>query len=220
VFWETTTSRVLTLERIRGIKISDVDSLDAAGIDRHTLAKRATRVTAEMIFENGFFHADPHPSNLFIEADGRIGLIDFGMVGELDERLREQLGHVLIALAGRDYDRFTDVVLDLGVARVAVSRTALRDDLVRLIAPYEGRPIGEIAFGQLIQEVFTVVRQHRLRLPRELVLLLKMVVKCAPNALVDGTVEWLPFRMILHGLGDMSAACEADGNRCDRKFAY
>ncbi len=176
VFWETTTSRVLTLERIRGITVSDLDSLDAAGIDRHALAQRATRVTAEMIFESGFFHADPHPGNLFIEAGGRIGLIDFGMVGELDERLREQLGHVLIALAGRDYDRFTDVVLELGVARVAVSRAALRDDLVRLIAPYEGRPIGEIAFGRLIQDVFTVVRQHRLRLPRELVLLLKMVV--------------------------------------------
>ena len=81
VFWEATTSRVLTLERVRGIKVSDLDALDAAGIDRRALAERATRVTAQMVFRDGFFHADPHPGNFFVESAGRIGLIDFGMVG-------------------------------------------------------------------------------------------------------------------------------------------
>ena len=84
VFQDTSTARVLTLERIHGVKIDDLAGLEAAGIDRHDLAERAARVVLKMVFEDGFFHADPHPGNFFIEDGGRIGLIDFGMVGSLD----------------------------------------------------------------------------------------------------------------------------------------
>ncbi len=98
VYWETSTSRVLTLERIRGVKVSDLEALDAGGIDRQSLAARAAEVAAQMIFDDGFFHADPHPGNLFIEPDGRIGLIDFGMVGVVDAELRERLAVLLVAL--------------------------------------------------------------------------------------------------------------------------
>ena len=86
VFWEATTSRVLTLERIRGIKINDLKSLDKQGTDRRWLAQYAANVVMKMVCEDGFFHADPHPGNFFIEPNGAIGLIDFGMVGVLDER--------------------------------------------------------------------------------------------------------------------------------------
>ncbi len=92
IHWETTTSRVLTVERLRGLKVSDLDALDRADVDRPALAARAAEVVAQMSFDDGFFHADPHPGNLFIEADGRIGLIDFGMVGVVDTELRERLG--------------------------------------------------------------------------------------------------------------------------------
>ena len=81
VFWATTTSRVLTLERVVGTKVDDLEGLDRAGVDRRALATKAASVSVRMVFEHGFFHADPHPGNLFIEPDGRIGLIDFGMVG-------------------------------------------------------------------------------------------------------------------------------------------
>ena len=91
VYWATTTSRVLTLERIVGIKVDDLDGLVRARVDRRALATKAAGVAVSMVFEHGFFHADPHPGNLFIEPDGRIGLIDFGMVGELDDGLRHQL---------------------------------------------------------------------------------------------------------------------------------
>ena len=175
VFWETTTSRVLTLERIRGINVGDLAALDAAGIDRRAVAVRATRVTAQMIFEDGFFHADPHPGNLFIEDDGRIGLIDFGMVGAIDERLRERLGSMLVALAREDPDRLADAVLDLRMARGPVDRARLRDDLAGLVRHYAGRTLAEIEFGRLIEEVLTIVRRHRVQLPRELALLLKML---------------------------------------------
>ena len=176
VLWETTTSRVLTLERIRGVNVADRQALDAAGVDRRALAERATRVTAQMVFEHGFFHADPHPGNLFIEPDGRIGIIDFGMVGTIDDRLREQLGALLVALADQNPDRIAGAVLALGVARARVDRRRLRDDLGALVRQYAGRSVGELPLGRLIDEVLTIVRRHRLQLPREVALLLKMTV--------------------------------------------
>ena len=175
VFWETTTSRVLTLERIRGINISDLEALDAAGIDRRALAERATRVVAQMVFEDGFFHADPHPGNFFIERGGRIGVIDFGMVGEVDERLRERLGALLLALTRHDADATADAVLRLAVAHGSVERAALTADLDPVIRRYEGRGIGDLPIGPLIEEVLGILRRYRLQPPRELALLLKTV---------------------------------------------
>ncbi len=176
VFWETTTSRVLTLERVYGIKVSDLDALDEAVIDRRALAKLATRVTAQMVFEDGFFHADPHPGNFFVDPGGRLGVIDFGMVGEIDERLRGQLGTLLVALARTDPDRITDAVLALSSARGPVDRGRLRADLAALVASNKGRTVSEIALGSVIEQTLAIVRRHHLQLPHELALLLKMVV--------------------------------------------
>ena len=176
VFWETTTSRVLTLERIRGIKVDDTEALDEAGIDRRALAELATRVTAQMVFEDGFFHADPHPGNFFVEPAGQLGIVDFGMVGEVDQRLRDQLGALLVALAQTDSDRITDAVLSLSTVQGRVDRATLRTDLAALVARNEGRTVGEIHLGPAVEEGLAIVRRHHLQLPREFALLLKMVV--------------------------------------------
>ena len=176
VFWETTTSRVLTLERIRGIKVDDTEALDKASIDRCALAELATRVTAQMVFEDGFFHADPHPGNFFVEPAGQLGIIDFGMVGEVDERLRDQLGALLVALARTDSDRLTAAVISLSTAQGPVDRATLRADLAALVARNEGLAVSEIHLGSVIEDALAIVRHHHLQLPRELALLLKMVV--------------------------------------------
>ena len=159
VFWETTTSRVLTLERIRGAKINDVPGLRARGIDPKALAKRAAEVLLEMVFENGFYHADPHPGNFFIESDGRIGLIDFGMVGTVDERTQEQLTGLLLAITNEDSERLLDALLDLGVTEHRVERDLLERDLDHLLSRYYGKALGEIAIGPLLGEVFAIMQQ-------------------------------------------------------------
>ena len=174
--WELTTSRLITLERIRGLKVSDLAALDAAGVDRHALAKRATAVTAKMIFDDGFFHGDPHPGNLFVEEGGRIGLIDFGMVGTVDEQLRESLGDVVVAFTRHDADRLTDAVLDVVVARGGVDRAALRNDVAALLHRYGDMTLGDISIARVVDDVLAVMRQHRLRLPRDLSLLLRVLV--------------------------------------------
>ena len=176
VFWKTTTSAILTLERIHGVKVSDAAGLQEADIDRRLLARRATQIACKMIFEDGFFHADPHPGNLFIEPGGRIGLIDFGMVGEVDDTLRRQLADLLLALTRSDPNRLTSAVLDMAVARGEVDRLSLRRDLAAVLERYSGHPIGEIPVGPLISEVMVALRRERLQLSRELALLLKMLV--------------------------------------------
>ena len=175
VFWDTTTSRVLTLERLRGIKIDDTDALDEAAIDRRALAELATRVIAQMVFEDGLFHADPHPGNFFVEPGGRLGIIDFGMVGEIDERLRGQLAALLVAIARGDARQVTDAVLGLSVHRGSVDTPTLRTDLEALIARHRALAVGEIELAAVVGEALAIVRRHRLQLPHELALLLKMV---------------------------------------------
>lgn len=173
VFWATTTSRVLTLERIVGIKVDDLDGLDRARVDRRTLATKAAGVAVAMVFEHGFFHADPHPGNLFIEPDGRIGLIDFGMVGEVDDTLRVQLGGVLAALTTHDVDRLASALLELSLVDRPIDREQFGRDLSGFVALYRGRRLGEVHVGALVSHLLALLRKHRLQLPQEVAVLLK-----------------------------------------------
>ena len=176
VYWETSTSRVLTLERIRGTKISDVASLDKQGIDRPALAKFATDVVMRMVCEHGFFHADPHPGNFFIGPDGTIDLIDFGMVGILDAQTQDYLADLLIYINHQDADRLVDVLLDLGVSKKRIDRASLRHDVQHLLSTYWGLPLGELRITALLNDVFAAMRKNHLHLPSNLSLLLKTVI--------------------------------------------
>ena len=176
VFWDLTTSRVITLERIRGMKVTDIAALEEAGLDRHDLAQRAARIVAKMVFEDGFFHADPHPGNFFIEPDGRVGLVDFGMVGTLDDALRKQLSRILIGFLRQDPDRLADALLALGTSTEPVDRARLREDLAGLLERYFPRSIGEISLRSALGDVLAIVRRHGLRLPPDLALLLTVLL--------------------------------------------
>jgi ubiquinone biosynthesis protein len=176
VFWGATTSRVLTLERIRGIKINDLKALDEQGMDRHWLADYATNVTLKMVCEDGFFHADPHPGNFFVEPNNTIGLIDFGMVGVIDELTQELLAELLIAINHQDADCLVDVFLDLGVTRKRIDRAAVRRDIDQLLSSYWGLPLSELKVTALLNDVYSVMRRHHLHLPSNLALLLKTVI--------------------------------------------
>ena len=172
VFWSTTTSRVLTLERIIGIKVDDLDGLDRARVDRSDLATKAAGVAVSMVFEHGFFHADPHPGNLFIEPGGRVGLIDFGMVGEVDDALRLRLGALLAALTSHDVERLASALLELSVVKRSVDRDQLRVDLVGFVGLYRGRRLGEVNIAELASHLLALLRKHRLQLPQEIACLL------------------------------------------------
>jgi ubiquinone biosynthesis protein len=176
VYWETTTADVITLERMRGIKVTDLDALDRSGVDRRALAQLATRTMAKMVFEDGFFHGDPHPGNFFVQPEGRIAIIDFGMVGALDDRLREGLADLLTGLVRQDAERVAAVLIALGASSDRVDRRALGRDLSTLLRRYAGRTVGDIALGRAIADLLEITRHHRLRLPRDLALLTKALI--------------------------------------------
>lgn len=176
VFWEETTRKVLTLERIEGIKIDDLDRLDAAGANRSQIALNGARMVLKMVFHDRFFHADPHPGNFFIEPGDRIGVVDFGMVGSVGPRIQEQLVWALLAYTSEDPERQVDALYELGVAGHHVDRVALRRDVEHMRARYYGRPVGEIAIRPMVNDVLGLVRRHRLHLPAGYALLLKTVL--------------------------------------------
>jgi ubiquinone biosynthesis protein len=174
VFWEYTTVRVITMERIRGIGILDLASLEKAGFNRQELGRRSVNLWLKMVFEGDVFHADPHPGNLFVEPDGRLGLIDFGMVGTVDDEVRENLSLAIKAILDRDVDLLVDALIELGAIRREVSRDDLRADLKHIMTHYPKQVgLAELQGSSNLGELFSVVRRHRVQLPSNTFLLLK-----------------------------------------------
>ena len=176
VYWEHTTSRVLTLERMGGINVGDADALDEAGVDRNLVARRGADVVLKMIFEDRFFHADLHPGNLFIHDDGTIALIDFGMVGVIGEELRGHLSRLFIAMVRGDAELLTSALIDVSVTGASVDRMTLRDDLRPFVSRYQLRSVRQTPFARMTADLFAILRTNRVRLPREMMLLFKALL--------------------------------------------
>ena len=176
VYPELTTSRVITLERIKGLKISDVTGLDATGEDRAALAGRLATTVAQMVLVDGFYHGDPQPGNFFVEPGGRIGIVDFGRVGRIDDNLRARLSRLLMALIHKDPDRVTSALLAVRVPTGPVDRDRLQQDLSELLARYSGHAIRDVPIGAAIREILDVVRRHNLIISPELALLFAVLI--------------------------------------------
>jgi predicted unusual protein kinase regulating ubiquinone biosynthesis (AarF/ABC1/UbiB family) len=117
IFWDYSTRRVLTMEFMEGIKISDYERLEKAGVDRKAVANKLLQTYVKQILVDGFFHADPHPGNLFVTEDGRLIMIDFGMVGTISPALRDILVELVIALVKRDYIQVVGYLKRIGFLR-------------------------------------------------------------------------------------------------------
>lgn len=176
VYWNLTTTRLLVMERLRGIKIDDTKRLDASGYDRHQLALNAAQLIVQSVLEDGFFHADPHPGNLFVLEGGRIGAVDFGMVGWLDVSLRNQLSRLYVVTIRQDINSVVDLLIELGVASYTVNRRQLSHDLSRLLRKYYGRPLKDMQAQTFVQDITPIIYDHRLQLPTDLWLLIKTLV--------------------------------------------
>ncbi len=178
VVWDATTHGVLTLERIHGTKIDDLEALDREGVDRPALARTLARVYLSMVFTHGFFHADPHPGNFFVEPGGRLAMVDFGMVGTVPDEVRLGLVQLLLALVAHDTRRLLASMRRLGVVPASVDEDRLVMDLDRLTASSIEVAVGELRLAPLVADLMGVSRRHRLAFPRDLALLVKTVVMC------------------------------------------
>jgi ubiquinone biosynthesis protein len=175
VHWRWTTGGLLVVDRLEGTRIDDLAALDAKGIARPALAQASTEVLMRQVFGAGFFHADPHPGSFLVLDDGRIGLLDFGMVGHIDEQMRRALVTLLAATVRQDAAGMAGAFERLGILRAPEAQDGVRRDLGRLLDRYQGRSLDEIRLGDYVHDLLGVIRRHRLQLPTDLAVLLKTI---------------------------------------------
>jgi ubiquinone biosynthesis protein len=174
VHWGLTTKTVLVMERLDGARLAA--SLDfPAGVDRSRVARAGAEALLAQVFEAGFFHADPHPGNFLVLPDGRLAILDFGMVGNLDDELKQQLMLFLDAAVRQDAANATWALESLGVLRTAASRASVRRDMQHLLDSYYGLSLREVDLSAFLRDLLGVVRRNHLQLPTELALVLKTV---------------------------------------------
>ncbi|HPX11112.1 MAG TPA: AarF/ABC1/UbiB kinase family protein [Syntrophales bacterium] len=165
--------RVLTMEYVQGIKASRVDLLDAGGYDRKIIARRGADLLLEQIFHFGFFHGDPHPGNLAVLPGNVICYLDFGMMGSVDRRSREDMADMVYAIVKRDEAKAAAVLLQLVEWEEEPDRRALERDLSELMDLYVDRPLKEIRMEAVLEQLLRLISRHRLRLPWERYLMVK-----------------------------------------------
>lgn len=166
---ERSTQGVLTMEHSSGERIDEYAEAHPEG--RAALARPVAALVLRQIFREGLFHADPHPGNLFVLPDGRLCLHDFGMIGELDEPMREALAGLLEATVRGDARAATDAYLDLGIVGPDVDRGALERDLGELLREVRQRPVAEVSVGDALQRLLRIGSRHRVRNPGSILLL-------------------------------------------------
>ncbi|MBI5015956.1 MAG: AarF/ABC1/UbiB kinase family protein [Deltaproteobacteria bacterium] len=178
VYWEHTTKSVLTMEHMDGIKMDEVERIRAAGIDPKEVALIGLRSFSRQLMEFGFFHADPHPGNTIVMADGRVSLVDFGITGYLDGDTMRQIANLFLGFADHDYDQVMDALQQAGiVSERTVDLAAFRLDLKDVAEAFYGRSLRHISVVDVYEQVMGLLFAHRIRLPRNLLLLLKTFIQ-------------------------------------------
>ena len=175
VYWQWTGERVCVQEFIDGIPGRNLAAVDQAGLDRKILARRGAHAVLKMIVEDGFFHADPHPGNVFYLPGNRIAFIDFGMVGRLTEERRNQLIRLLLGLVRKEPARVADVMLDW-TGDVAVDEVGLLLEIQSFVDQYHGLPLRQLSLGAMLNDLVAILREHRIALPADLALLVKAFI--------------------------------------------
>ena len=194
VFRETTTSRVLTAEFIEGIKISDTEKLESAGLDRKLVTARGADLILKQVFEHGFFHADPHPGNIFVLPGDVICLLDFGMAGVVDRQTRDDFVDLVDSIVQQNEIRAAQVLLKLTYREEEPDRRLLEREVADFMGRHLYKPLKDIELGPLLLQLLELASNFRLRIPPDIFLMIKAV------STVEGVGRLLnpDFDMIAH----------------------
>ncbi len=178
VYWEQTTRSVLVMEHIDGIKMDDVERIQAHGIDPRDVALIGLRSFSRQLMQFGFFHADPHPGNTIVMYDGRVSLVDFGITGYLDDETMRQIANLFLGYAEHDYDMIMDALQEAGLINdETMDLTAFRIDLKDMSEAFYGRSLQNISVRDVYDQVMQLVLKYHVHLPRNLMLLLKTFIQ-------------------------------------------
>ncbi|MBI2507359.1 AarF/ABC1/UbiB kinase family protein [Candidatus Woesearchaeota archaeon] len=174
VHWDFTTKKVLVMSYVDGIPIDDKDGLRDWNCDEKTISKNLADCFLKQVFEDGFFHADPHPANIFALPENKIALLDYGICGNLSEDLKDRLDRILIALVHRKINRVADEFMGIGVAEEKDPN--LVNELETIVEEYADSDIDQINFPHLFYDMVFVARKYNLSLPVDFILLAKAIV--------------------------------------------
>jgi ubiquinone biosynthesis protein len=185
IYRERSTSSVLVMELIEGIKVSDVEMLDRVGMDRKKIAERGARIALMEIFEFGFFHADPHPGNIFILPDEVVAPVDFGITGYIDEEGMQIIGSILFGLVEGDPDKIIRTLRRHNFIKEDVEVRKLKIDLMDLMEMTRDRKISQINASSAIGAIFSITRKYRIKFPSEYFIIFKTLFQ------IDGVARRL-----------------------------
>ena len=173
---EFSARRVLTMEKLDGVTVANVERLKQEGVDTKALAERGANMYINMIFRDRFFHADPHPGNIWVLEGGVLGLLDCGMVGRIDDYTREEVEGMLLAAIERDANQLTEFVIRIGSIPEGLNRNALRADIDEFVSEYIGQSMKDFDLSGAVDGLTGIIRQHHILLPPGLASLLKVLV--------------------------------------------
>ena len=180
IFTTFTTNKIIVMERIEGVRIDDIEGIVKLGLDRPKLAKAGVNAYFKMTLEDGFFHGDPHAGNIFAMPSGKIGFMDFGIVGKVSPELRETMANTFLALINKDFDRLIDQYIELGLVPEHVDLDAFRKgfkaDLSDFLEPLYGMTIKEINFAEYLDTVTHLAIKHKMKIPADLLLINKAML--------------------------------------------
>jgi ubiquinone biosynthesis protein len=177
--------RVLTMQLLKGTSAGDKDGLENRRVGRDKLARHGAGVFVQMIFRDGFYHADPHPGNLLVMNKGRIGILDAGMVGRIDDELRDRVVQILLAAADRDAARLADVVAEICKAPPTLDRAGLGAELSEVFSQYGTESVDRFDVAGALTAVTRLLHEYNLFMPSRLSMLLKCLI------VLDGTAHSL-----------------------------
>jgi ubiquinone biosynthesis protein len=177
VFWESTGKKVLTMERVAGIKVDKVGSLKEAGIDTERVAHLIADVFFKQVFEFGLFHGDLHSGNIFVLSQDRIALVDFGIVGRIGQEMKQNLADILIGLATQDFDSTVKVYQRMGILPEGIDRASFEREYYDIILHYFGRPFKYVKIGELLLDYIRLAAKYEITFPRELLLFDKCIIE-------------------------------------------
>ncbi|MFD6209044.1 ABC1 kinase family protein [Peribacillus sp. NPDC060253] len=176
IHWEYSTKRVLSMDFIQGIKINHYKQLDDEGYDRRKIAERLANAMLQQILIDGFYHGDPHPGNIIILPGNVVALMDFGMVGRLEDETKYQFASLVINLKRGSTNGLIKTLSDMGLLTDETDMASLRGDIDELRNKYYDIPLSQISLGGAVNDLFTVANRHHVQIPPEFTMLGKALL--------------------------------------------
>lgn len=173
---ELCSTRMITMERIFGTKLRAMRDYPPEGVDPAEVARAGANLYLKMIFNHGFYHADPHPGNIVITNNGSIGLLDFGMVGRISEQLREDIEAMLVAIVNEDVPMLTTLIKRVGRCPMDLKETELSNDIADFVGQYSTQVVSQFDMSGALNDFLALVRRYDISLPGEVSLLIKVLV--------------------------------------------